>query len=101
MVNKLPPCPNPHLVYTDILADDPVFQDLTTDAKAVYLLLLARTENGIVDDDLREILQGEKSDWQCKLSMLELATEKLVAHYEKVMYYLPRFWEHVRTVNHG
>lgn len=101
MANRLPTCPNPALEYTDSLAEDPIFQDLTLDAKAVYCLLLARAENGIIDDDLKELIQGEKSNWELRLSITELAAEKLIAQVEGVMLYLPRYWEHVRLVNHG
>lgn len=98
MSGKLPPCPNPNLAYTDELAEDPVFIDLTTDSKAVYLLLLARAENGIIDFDLQELWSSEFTDWTLKLALMELAVAKLIAYIEGVMLYLPSYNNHVKEV---
>jgi hypothetical protein len=97
MSPSLPLCKNPNKEFSTDLLKDELFLHLTTNAKATYLALLTKCDNGIIDFDLRELIDSDLTDWTLKLAMMELAVAKLIAQYEGILY-LPRYNDHVKEV---
>lgn len=74
--------------------NDPIFNDLSNHTKIVYLALLEKSTAGWIDFSLADLLDN-CNDNDLKLSMMELAANKLIGEYRGFLY-LPFYQDHTK-----